>query len=115
MRMPQIWVRTDRCTRETERAPRYGPAKHMRLHRPGDDPDRWLFPGEGEHPLQPCCHFNSAVMQKDSSIERSRGHAFESLDSGRTANTRRSGLPDLGLLPWAATSAAPATAASGSR
>jgi integrase len=26
-------------------------SEHVRLHRPGDDPDRWLFPGEGGHPL----------------------------------------------------------------
>jgi integrase len=26
-------------------------SEHVRLYRPGDDPDRWLFPGEGEHPL----------------------------------------------------------------
>jgi integrase len=26
-------------------------SEHVRLHRPGDDPERWLFPGEGEHPL----------------------------------------------------------------
>lgn len=26
-------------------------SEHVRLHRPGDDGSRWLFPGEGEHPL----------------------------------------------------------------
>ena len=26
--------------------------EHIRLHRPGGVADRWLFPGEGEHPLQ---------------------------------------------------------------
>jgi integrase len=26
--------------------------EHIRLHRPGGEADRWLFPGEGEHPLQ---------------------------------------------------------------
>jgi integrase len=47
------------------RAPKYGSertiyapdelittiSEHVRVHRPGDDPDRWLFPGEGEYPL----------------------------------------------------------------
>ena len=47
------------------RAPKYGSertiyapdqlieaiSEHVRLFRPGDDVDRWLFPGEGEHPL----------------------------------------------------------------
>jgi integrase len=47
------------------RAPKYGSertvyapseliqtiSEHVRLFRPGDDPQRWLFPGEGEHPL----------------------------------------------------------------
>jgi integrase len=26
-------------------------SEHVRVHVPGDDPERWLFPGEGEHPL----------------------------------------------------------------
>jgi integrase len=26
-------------------------SEHVRVQVPGDDPDRWLFPGEGEHPL----------------------------------------------------------------
>jgi integrase len=26
-------------------------SEHVRVHIPGEDPDRWLFPGEGEHPL----------------------------------------------------------------
>lgn len=26
-------------------------SEHVRVHVPGDNPDRWLFPGEGEHPL----------------------------------------------------------------
>jgi integrase len=26
-------------------------SEHVRIFRPGDDVDRWLFPGEGEHPL----------------------------------------------------------------
>ena len=26
-------------------------SEHVRLYRPGDEPDRWLFPGESEHPL----------------------------------------------------------------
>ena len=47
------------------RAPKYGSkrtvyapdsliqmlSEHTRTQIPGDDPDRWLFPGEGEHPL----------------------------------------------------------------
>ena len=47
------------------RAPKYGSerpvpapdglleivAQHIELFQPGDDPDRWLFPGEGDHPL----------------------------------------------------------------
>lgn len=53
------------------RAPKYGSTRtvyapegliqllseHVRLHLPGDDADRWLFPGEGEHPL----HQNSVA------------------------------------------------------
>lgn len=31
-------------------------AEHVRVHIPGDDPDRWMFPGKGENPL----HQNSA-------------------------------------------------------
>lgn len=31
-------------------------SEHVRIHIPGDDPDRWLFPGNGEDPL----HQNSA-------------------------------------------------------
>lgn len=31
-------------------------SEHVRLHIPGDDPDRWMFPGDGENPL----HQNSA-------------------------------------------------------
>jgi len=31
-------------------------SEHVRLYRPGDDPDRWLFPGKDEDPL----HQNSA-------------------------------------------------------
>lgn len=31
-------------------------SEHVRLHVPGDDPDRWMFPGDGEDPL----HQNSA-------------------------------------------------------
>jgi integrase len=26
-------------------------SEHVRVHVPGDDPDRWLFPGEGDRPL----------------------------------------------------------------
>lgn len=26
-------------------------SEHVRVQVPGDDPDRWMFPGEGEHPL----------------------------------------------------------------
>jgi len=31
-------------------------SEHVRLHVPGDDPDRWMFPGDGDDPL----HQNSA-------------------------------------------------------
>lgn len=26
-------------------------SEHVRVHVPGDNPDRWMFPGKGEHPL----------------------------------------------------------------
>jgi integrase len=32
-------------------------SEHVRLHVPGDDPDRWMFPGDGDDPL----HQNSAA------------------------------------------------------
>lgn len=25
--------------------------EHIRIYQPGDDPDRWMFPGQGEHPM----------------------------------------------------------------
>ncbi|MGH3640072.1 MAG: tyrosine-type recombinase/integrase [Mycobacterium sp.] len=31
-------------------------SEHVRLHVPGDDPERWMFPGDGDDPL----HQNSA-------------------------------------------------------
>ncbi|WP_216622187.1 tyrosine-type recombinase/integrase [Mycolicibacterium fortuitum] len=47
------------------RAPKYGSERtvyaadelltmlteHIRLYRPGDDPERWMFPGQGKHPM----------------------------------------------------------------
>jgi integrase len=57
-------------TVDTSRAPKFGSertvyipeelvqmlSKHVRLHAPGDDSERWMFPGDGEYPL----HQNSA-------------------------------------------------------
>jgi len=34
-------------------------AEHVRVFRPGDDPDRWLFLGDGENPM----HQNSVNYQ----------------------------------------------------
>ena len=43
-------------------------SEHVRLHVPDGDPNRWLFPGEGEHPL----HQNSVGYLWRKARERGR-------------------------------------------